>query len=329
MKYSIVIPVYNAEKFVLKAIESLKDQTYQNIEVIVINDGSKDNSESIILDFKKSNPKFNLIYKKIENSGPSTARNTGIDLASGDYICFLDADDFYDIHLFEEIEKMISKDIDVLYFGFNEYNENNELEMKFTDEFKYFDNLSGIEMAKKKFLKETWINNCNAIYRLKLLNDNNIRYITGVYSGEDANLIYKCLINAKVVRCLKKEYFYHICVVESLFRSKFSEKNVTEFKAIEDTLSYIKEKNVTKDLYDYIFTLYYHTRVTIAKKIVSSVKWYQYFKFNKLVKKYIPKVKKPKVLYLNKKQKMETKLFNISRFVFFYFVKFYYLIKKH
>lgn len=327
MKYSIVIPVYNAEKFVSKALECLRDQTYQNIEVIVINDGSKDDSESLVLDFKKSNPKLNLVYKRIENSGPSTARNTGIDLATGDYICFLDADDFYDVHLFEEIEKMISEDVDVLYFGFNEYNEKNELEMLFTDEFKYFDNLSGIEMAKKKFLKETWINNCNAIYRLKLLNENNIRYIPGVYSGEDANLIYKCLMNAKVVRCLKKEYFYHICVDESLFRSNFSEKKVTEFKAIENTLSYIEEKNIP-ELYDYIFSLYYYTRITIAKQIVSSVKWSQYSSFNKQCLKFIPKVKKPNVLFLGKKQKFECGLYNFSRFIFFYFVKFYYATHK-
>ena len=64
MKYSIVIPVYNTEKYVSKALESLKNQTYKDIEVVIVNDGSTDNSESVILDFKKSNPSFNLVYKK-------------------------------------------------------------------------------------------------------------------------------------------------------------------------------------------------------------------------------------------------------------------------
>ena len=328
MKYSIVIPIYNAEKYIAKALEYLKNQTYKDIEVFAVNDGSKDNTESVILDFQKANPSFNLIYRRIENSGPSTARNVGIELATGDYICFLDSDDYYDIHLFEEIDHMITPEVDALYFGFNEYDENNKMTLYFKDYFKYFDNMTGLEMAKKKFLKETWINNCNCIYKLSILKNKNIRYLDGVYAGEDANFIYRSLMNCKLVRCLEKEYFYHICVDESLFRRPFSEKNVTEFKAIEHTLNYIKENNVP-DLYDYIYTLYYHTRVTVAKKIVSSVKWYQYFKFNKLVKKYIPKVKKPKVLYLNKKQKTETRLFNFSRLMFFNFVKFYYLIKKN
>lgn len=327
MKYSIVIPVYNAEKFVLKALNCLKDQTFKDIEIIIVNDGSSDNSESLVLGFKKDNPSLDIKYQLNENAGPSNARNTGIELATGDYICFLDADDYYDIHLFEEIEKMISKDTDILYFGFNEYNEAGERVLLFTDYFKYFDNLSGIEMAKKKYLKETWLNNCNEIYRLSLIKEKGIRYIEGVYSGEDANFIYKCLMNSKVVKCLQKEYFYHVCNDQSLFRSEFSEKNVTEFKAIEDTLNYIKENDIP-EIYDYIYSLYYHTRVTVSKKILTGVKWTQYCKFNKLVKQYIPKVKKPKNLYFNKKQKFETNLFNFSRLFFFLVVKFYYATHK-
>lgn len=327
MKYSIVIPVYNAERFISKALECLKDQTYKDIEIVVVNDGSTDNSESLILDFQKNNPSLAIKYQRNENAGPSNARNTGIELATGDYICFLDADDYYDIHLFEEIEKMISKDIDVIYFGFNEYNEEEKTLFEFTSTFKYFESLTGIEACKKKYLKETWLNNCNEIYKLDLIKKNNIRYLEGVYAGEDANFIYRCLMNAKVVKSLPKEYFYHVCNDSSLFHIPFSDKNVTEFKAIEHTLNYIKENNIP-ELYDYIYSLYYHTRVTVSKKITTSVKWTQYCKFNKLVKQYIPKVKKPKVLYFNKKQKLETTLFNCSRLLFFWFVKFYYATHK-
>ena len=323
MKYSVVIPVYNAEKFVLTALTSLKDQTYKNFEVIVVNDGSTDNSEAVILDFIKSNPSLNIVYRKINNSGPSTARNTGIDLASGDYICFLDADDSYDTHLFEEIEKIIDKDTDALYFGYNEYNEKGEIIEKYPDVFKYFDNLDGIEIAKKKYYKEIWINNCTSLYRLKLINEKGIRYPEGVYLGEDANFIYRILMNSKVVKCLHKELFYHVVHEDSLFNASFSEKHATEFKAIENTLNYIKDNNIP-ELYDYINSLYYYTRITVAKKILHGVKWTQYCKFNKTVKIYIPKIKKPKVLYFNKKQKFESRLYNFSRLFFFWFAKFYY-----
>ena len=100
MKYSVIIPCYNAEEFILRPLTSLKDQLYKNIEIIVVNDGSVDKSEEVILDFIKNNPKLDIKYQRIENSGPSKARNTGIDLSTGDYICFLDSDDSYDIHLF-------------------------------------------------------------------------------------------------------------------------------------------------------------------------------------------------------------------------------------
>ena len=298
------------------------------MEIILVNDGSTDNSESIILDFKKSNPSLNIKYQRNENRGPSNARNTGIELANGDFICFLDADDYYDVHLFEELDKIIEKDTDICYFGFIEYNEKGEQVDNFAScGFKYFPPMPGREMFKKKYLKETWLNNCNEVYRLDLINKNHIRYIEGVYLGEDANFIYKCLLNARVVKCLEKDYFYHNCVDTSLFRSTFSAKHATEFKAIEDTLSYLEERH-EDELYDYIYSLYYHTRVTVAKKILTSVKWTQYFKFNKLVKQYIPKIKKPKVLYFNKKQKFETRLYNFSRLLFFWFVKLYYVRKK-
>ena len=325
MKYSVVIPVYNAEKYILDTLTCLKEQTYKDIEIIVVNDGSKDNSESMILDFKKNNPNLNIKYQRNENAGPSNARNTGIKLATGDFICFLDSDDAYDIHLFEELDKIADKDTDIIYFGFTEIDENGKKISFAENGFKYFPLMSGPEMFKKKYLKETWLNNCNEVYRLDLIKKNNFSYIEGVYSGEDANFIYKCLSKAKVVKCLEKDYFIHNILSTSLFNSSFSEKNVTEFKAIENTLTYLKE-NKFDDLYDYINSLYYHTRVTVSKKILTSVKSYR--EFNKLVKKYIPIIKKPKVLYFNKKQKFETRLFNFSRLFFYWFFKLYYKRKK-
>ena len=68
MKYSIIIPCYNSEKYIPKALESIKNQVYKNLELVIINDGSTDKTEEAVLDFKKSNPDINVVYKKIENS---------------------------------------------------------------------------------------------------------------------------------------------------------------------------------------------------------------------------------------------------------------------
>ncbi len=327
MKYSVVIPFYNSASFILNALNSLKNQTYKNIELILINDGSKDNSEEVVLSFKNDNPDMQIIYKKIKNSGPSTARNVGIDLATGDFISFLDSDDTYSENLFEEVEKVVSDEIDVVYWGFDIKNEKNVVNFKFLDTFKYLDNMTGVETAHHKYTKEIWLNNCNETYRLSMVKSHHIKYMEGIYAGEDANFIYLNLFNARKVRVIPQDLFHNNERSGSLFHIDFSEKHVTEFKAIENTLQYIKDNNIP-NIYDDINSLYYHTRVTVAKRIVKSLKWYQSCKFRKLNKQYIPKMKKPKVLVFNKKQKVETNIYNFSKFVFFCFVKFYFAIHK-
>ena len=327
MKYSIIIPCYNSEKYIPKALESIKNQTYKNLELVIINDGSKDKTEEVVLDFKKSNPDINIIYKRIENSGPSTARNHGLDLATGDYLCFLDSDDTYDPHLFEEIEAMISSDYDVVYWGYEEYDEEHKLISKYTDYFEYIDDLTGIEAAKKKYLKELYIHTCTGLYKRSLIEDNKLRFVTGIYFAEDYNFIYKALFNAKKVKVLPKPLYYYLYRPTSLMHTSFSEKFLSEFDAIRDTLEYIEVNNVP-EVYDYIYSWYYYARCTVSKTKIKSMRWYEGFKFIKFAKKNIPIVKKHKVMYLNKLQKRATRMYGFSKLVFFCFTKFY-LRKTH
>lgn len=92
-KISVIIPVYNAESTIKTALESVKNQTYGAFEIININDGSTDGSESVILNYIKENPSLNIIYLKQKNGGVSSARNAGLKVASGEFIALLDADD--------------------------------------------------------------------------------------------------------------------------------------------------------------------------------------------------------------------------------------------
>ena len=89
---SIVIPVYNSEKFLEKTIKSILCQTYRALEIIFINDGSSDKSLDILQKYSRIDKRVSII--SIENSGPATARNIGIDHATGKYICFFDSDDY-------------------------------------------------------------------------------------------------------------------------------------------------------------------------------------------------------------------------------------------
>ena len=122
IKISVVIPVYNAEKFIEKCIESVIDQTLKEIEIIVINDGSKDNSLKVIKNYEK-NKKVKIL--NIENSGSSKTRNLGIYSAKGEYVLCIDADDYLEDKLV--LEKLYNKckcdKLDILVFDF--YRENN------------------------------------------------------------------------------------------------------------------------------------------------------------------------------------------------------------
>ena len=101
MKYSTIMPVYNASKNLRRSIESIINQTYHNWELIIIDDGSLDDSYDICMEYASKDSRITLIHQ--ENHGPGYARNEGIKLAKGDYITFLDADDYYSNDFYESL----------------------------------------------------------------------------------------------------------------------------------------------------------------------------------------------------------------------------------
>ena len=104
MKFSIVVPVYNVEKYINKALDSILNQTYNNFEVIIVNDGSTDNSQKIIDKYTKLDKRFKS-YKK-ENGGLSSTRNFGIKYTTGDYLLFIDSDDYIEKDYLEQANKV-------------------------------------------------------------------------------------------------------------------------------------------------------------------------------------------------------------------------------
>lgn len=104
-KISVIIPVYNCEKYLNKCVDSVLNQTYTNYEIILIDDGSTDRSSEICDKYEKVSKKVKVLHQK--NSGVSQARNNGVDIAEGKYICFLDSDDYIEKEYFKfAIEKM-------------------------------------------------------------------------------------------------------------------------------------------------------------------------------------------------------------------------------
>ena len=116
IKFSIIIPAYNAAKFIERALDSVRKQSYGNYEVLVINDGSVDDTEQIIGQYKDKYPKFSINFFSQENKGAGGARNKGIYNANGDYIAFLDADDCWYPEKLEKVNNflIVHPEIDVL-----------------------------------------------------------------------------------------------------------------------------------------------------------------------------------------------------------------------
>ena len=119
---SVIVPVYKAEKYLNQCIESIVSQTYQNLQIILVDDGSPDNCPAICDDWAKKDRRIVVIHK--ENGGQSSARNVGLDIARGEYVGFVDADDFIDHDMYEILlHSLVSTNVDIVCCGSRIVNE--------------------------------------------------------------------------------------------------------------------------------------------------------------------------------------------------------------
>ena len=124
IKFSIVLPIYNVEKYLKRCLDSVLGQTYKNYEVIMVDDGSTDNCPAICDNYAAMDARVKVIHK--QNAGLGMARNTGIENATGDYICFFDSDDFVATNLLELCAKELEKEnYDIVAFDYSDYKDGN------------------------------------------------------------------------------------------------------------------------------------------------------------------------------------------------------------
>ena len=188
-KISIIIPVYNGEKYIEKCLDSIKNQTFKDYEVLIINDGSKDNTKNLIEKYL-NDKRFKLFNRT--NHGIGVSRNFGLDESSGEYICFIDSDDYVDKKYLEKLYNKISKEnLDIVVCNYIELNEESNIEKKV--KIKAFDNTT-IDKNPELLLsinKSPW----NKIYRKSILE--NIKFPTDL-KYEDTEFLCKALYNSKI-----------------------------------------------------------------------------------------------------------------------------------
>ena len=194
-KFSIIIPVYNTEKYLKKCLDSVFLQNYDNYEIIIVNDGSTDNSDKIVKEYMKKHK--NIIYILKENGGLSSARNVGVSKAKGDYLLFLDSDDYYcDNFLFQLSDEI--NDEDVVRFCVQDVYDNGRVVL-YKD--KVFDNLDGI--SSFKYLCECHYVEiaCAYCFKRSFWLEHDFMFLEGAYH-EDFGLIPFVLISSKKTKCI-------------------------------------------------------------------------------------------------------------------------------
>ena len=209
---SVIVPVYNAEKYLQKCLDSILEQTYQNLEIIIINDGSTDNSGQICQEYEKQDDR--IIYIEKENSGVSDTRNAGLDRMTGTYVTFVDSDDWVEPNYIKFLyEKVIEYQADIVVGNYTSFNESNSVFYFHisTDYYeKVYDNKSIIPCLydSKELLKSALIVPWGKIYKKEIIA--NLRFPINRI-GEDALFNLKALLDSeKVVYVNKSAYIYRV-----------------------------------------------------------------------------------------------------------------------
>lgn len=154
--FSIIIPIYNAEKSLEKCLDSVNAQTFENYEVILIDDGSTDQSLSICKRYAIQNKRFRVHHQN--NAGPSAARNAGLDIAAGKWICFVDSDDCIEANYLQEIwDAAQNYDADVIFIGHNKVNENGTKEVFLPGEVLETNIKTALAFSEHDMFGYTWI----------------------------------------------------------------------------------------------------------------------------------------------------------------------------
>ena len=208
---SVIIPAYNVSKFISGTLDSLKAQTFKDFEIIVINDGSTDDTLERIRSFKSEFTNEMILINQ-KNSGVSRSRNSGIEISRGKYICFIDGDDTVEPDYLQLMyERITSDDSDMCYCGYREVLTDGTVYKRYSERYKYSDGLiNGKDILEKYLRGETYMYIWSIIFKRELIFSNNIRFRKDISYGEDQIFNFQALAKADKVSCVKKELINYL-----------------------------------------------------------------------------------------------------------------------
>lgn len=257
---SIIVPVYNGEKHIEKCINSILNQTYTNLELIVVNDGSKDNTEKKIKSFNDHRIK----YYYIDNSGVSVARNFGIEQATGEYITFVDSDDYLDLDMYSILVKILKdSSSDLVSCSYEKIYSNKVVPEKTYLPEGYYNKKDIVDKIYPALLEDKSLepmiplNIVTKLFKTEIIKDNNILFEPGLRYGEDLLFTQTYFLNIDSFYYLPECYFYkylnnELSVTKSYDEHMWENQKKGIFKRIE-LIKKIEEYNFESQIpYRYV-----------------------------------------------------------------------------
>lgn len=243
IKISIIVPVYNLEKLLPICIDSILDQTFEDFELILVNDGSTDKSGEICDEYSNQDTRITVIHKK--NQGVSSARNTGLEVAKGDYIGFVDGDDYINKYMYEILYKNASKhSSDMVICSYKNVYEGQLHATGKIDSIANKQHLNNIESLKQMYLNKSsyisYVVPWNKLYKKCLFA--HIKYEVGnIY--DDETVAHKLLYNSRKVTFIPTKLYYYLQRDGSQMNSTFHIKRFDKVYALKAREVFFRKKN--------------------------------------------------------------------------------------
>ncbi|SEG50220.1 Glycosyltransferase involved in cell wall bisynthesis [Halpernia humi] len=214
-KLSVIVPVYNVENYLHQCVDSIINQTFADLEIILVNDGSTDSSPQICDDFAKKDSRIKVIH--IQNSGVSVARNIGIESATSDYITFVDSDDWLELSMYENMFEINNQDekFDVIMCDFTNVKENSKEQISANIRKGIYSKKQIVEelfptlLVAENFGRIPIVSVCNCLFHCSILVKNKIRFDAELKFAEDYLFMANLMTEANSYYYLKENYFYN------------------------------------------------------------------------------------------------------------------------
>lgn len=235
---SVIIPVYKVEDLLDRCVNSILNQIYSNLEIILVDDGSPDNCGAVCDQYATEDKRIRVIHK--ENGGLSSARNAGLKIATGKYVTFVDSDDYINNNMLEILyNNLLAANSDISICNFQSFSDESEVmtsDLNILDDFTTYSNEESLEI-----LLYNRITNCSwgKLFRKELFDD--IEFPEGKIM-EDLATTYKLFAKSKSISISKKKLYFYYLRPNSIMRSEFSNKKIEGMDAIVEETVFIKSR---------------------------------------------------------------------------------------